>query len=289
VIFHEYGHVLHHVLSRSRFQHAAGARGELDFVEMPSTLFEKFLSNPEAANFLRKWALHYSDNRPIPHDVLQQHSKAKHAFAAFDMLHQAQLAQFDQLAHSTMLSGTSPEQAGAIVERAYAHLMRTTSPFHRSLPADVSPGHPYLRQLHLSTYAASYYCYLYCRMFSAAIWRRLGSGQQPSRALGEKLRERLLRWGGSRASEDILADLADISFGAASSPSFESGTVTDQHRALAAFVERELEAFVQHAGSEAEKDEIASTPMDADVEQPHVYATPPLASAATAAPSSIHT
>lgn len=55
---HEFGHVLHALLSQTDFQHVSGTRGPSDFTEIPSHLFERFASSPE---FLRCFARHRCD------------------------------------------------------------------------------------------------------------------------------------------------------------------------------------------------------------------------------------
>lgn len=45
-IFHEWGHVMNALLSRTEYQHLAGTRGPVDFVEVPSLMFEHFGWDP---------------------------------------------------------------------------------------------------------------------------------------------------------------------------------------------------------------------------------------------------
>ena len=55
-LFHEFGHALHNLLSKSKYQHLAGVRQPIDFVEIPSTFLELFPSNYP---FIQQFATHY--------------------------------------------------------------------------------------------------------------------------------------------------------------------------------------------------------------------------------------
>ena len=55
VLCHEFGHVMHALLSRTEFQHVSGTRGPPDFTEIPSHLFEHYATNYD---FLQTFARH---------------------------------------------------------------------------------------------------------------------------------------------------------------------------------------------------------------------------------------
>ena len=42
-LFHELGHAVHLCLANTKYHHMSGTRGEVDFVEFPSSLFESLL------------------------------------------------------------------------------------------------------------------------------------------------------------------------------------------------------------------------------------------------------
>lgn len=62
-LYHEWGHGLHSLLSRTTFQHVSGTRGGVDVSEIPSHLFEYFARD---ARVVRRWARHASTGLPPP-------------------------------------------------------------------------------------------------------------------------------------------------------------------------------------------------------------------------------
>lgn len=92
-LFHEYGHALHSILSRTTFQHVWGTRGALDFIELPSHLFEKFLSDYRVAStFLRC----PETNASVPKDVFEAHVLARRSFGALELQALVVHCMFDQ-------------------------------------------------------------------------------------------------------------------------------------------------------------------------------------------------
>ena len=69
--FHEFGHLLHHVLGgHTRWAGIAGVATEWDFVEAPSQMLEEWVWTPET---LQTFARHYKTGEPIPADLVQAH------------------------------------------------------------------------------------------------------------------------------------------------------------------------------------------------------------------------
>ncbi len=68
-LFHEFGHALHGLLSNVTYPLLAGTSVSTDFVELPSQLFEHWLSQPD---ILRRYATHYRTGEPIPEPLLQR-------------------------------------------------------------------------------------------------------------------------------------------------------------------------------------------------------------------------
>lgn len=65
-LYHEWGHALHSLLSHTTFQHLSGTRGGVDYVEIPSHLFEHFSREPSV---VASWARHVTSGARIPSGV----------------------------------------------------------------------------------------------------------------------------------------------------------------------------------------------------------------------------
>jgi peptidyl-dipeptidase Dcp len=68
-LFHEFGHALHGLLSDVTYPLLAGTGVPTDFVELPSQLYEHWLSQPD---ILRRYATHSRTGEPIPEELLER-------------------------------------------------------------------------------------------------------------------------------------------------------------------------------------------------------------------------
>ncbi|KAJ3035088.1 Mitochondrial intermediate peptidase, partial [Rhizophlyctis rosea] len=104
-LFHEMGHAMHSMLARTDYQHIAGTRVQMDFVEVPSVFTEHFTSSP---SFLATFARHHKTNEPaqITHLKSFLSCQQSQTFKALELQNQIQMALLDQLYHSSL--ATSP-------------------------------------------------------------------------------------------------------------------------------------------------------------------------------------
>eukprot|EP01138_Halocafeteria_seosinensis_P007921 gb/GECG01008092.1/.p1 GENE.gb/GECG01008092.1/~~gb/GECG01008092.1/.p1 ORF type:complete len:963 (+),score=122.89 gb/GECG01008092.1/:1-2889(+) len=218
-LFHEFGHALHSLLSRTEFQHLSGTRGALDFVELPSHLFEYFATDWRV---LQRFAKHYDTGEPVPKALVERYKLGKKAFSATELQSQIVHAMLDQalysanpraVARSTYVASGGPGEG----LRDDVHYEQHIGGFSDSIQAeeqdvdstrllwDIEKRHSFLEPLeysawpgafsHLVNYGAGYYSYLYARMFAAAVWRKLFSENPLDRNAGEIYRRKVGHFG----------------------------------------------------------------------------------------------
>ncbi|KAL3645220.1 Mitochondrial intermediate peptidase [Castilleja foliolosa] len=192
-LFHEFGHALHSLLSRTDYQHFSGTRVVLDFAETPSNLFEYYAWD---YRFLKTFAKHHLTGDPIPENLVKSLVGAKNMFAATELQRQVFYTLIDQTLHASQPS--SVEDTISIV----ADLKREHTCWKH-----VEGTHWHTRFTHLVTYGAGYYSYMYAKCFAATIWKKIIQEDPLSLSAGSAVRSKLLQPGGAKDATVILNDL----------------------------------------------------------------------------------
>jgi peptidyl-dipeptidase Dcp len=95
-LFHEFGHGLHGMLSNVTYQRLAGTSVLRDFVELPSQLYEHWLSESAV---LQKHARHYQTNEVIPEQLLSKLMKSRRFNQGFQTIEYSASALVDAKLH----------------------------------------------------------------------------------------------------------------------------------------------------------------------------------------------
>ncbi len=96
-LFHEFGHALHGMLSDVTYPSVSGTGVSRDFVELPSQLYEHWLTVPE---ILEKYALHYETGAPMPKALLDKVLAAQTFNAGFNTVEFTSSAIVDMAFHT---------------------------------------------------------------------------------------------------------------------------------------------------------------------------------------------
>jgi len=156
-LFHEFGHGLHHMLTRIAYPSIAGINGVAwDAVELPSQFMENFVWRVEVLPLI---SAHVTTGEPLPAALLDRLLGTRTFNAALDTLRQIELASFDFELHANF----DPER-GARVAETLAGVRRRVAvvppaPFNR-LPASFA-------HIFSGGYAAGYYSYKWAEVLAA--------------------------------------------------------------------------------------------------------------------------
>ena len=156
-LFHEFGHGLHGLLSNVSFHRLSGTQVLRDFVELPSQLFEHWLSEPEV---LQRHARHWKTGKPMPESLRQRLEAARRFNQAYETVRYTGSALVDMAVHAR----TDAEPPADLCTWE-AELLQA-----RGLPRGVGINHRLVHFQHLfagSSYAAGYYVYLWAEVLDA--------------------------------------------------------------------------------------------------------------------------
>lgn len=185
-LYHEFGHILHGVLSKTRYILNAGTGVKRDFVEAPSQMFEEWSRRPET---LALFAAVCPSCKPIDPQLIERMNASRafgrgiqyarqRLYAAWDMsLHTAQVV--DPMQSWAVLEGKTPlgHVPGTMVPAAFGHVM--------------------------GGYQAGYYGYMWSEVLALDMRSAFGKNAMDT-AVGSRYRKLILESGGERAPAELV-------------------------------------------------------------------------------------
>lgn len=152
---HEFGHGLHCLLSRCRYESTSGTNVYRDFVELPSQFHENFLTERE---FLDSFARHYQSGEPIPQQLIDRLIASSQYGAGYACLRQLSFGLLDMAWHTL-----SEPYEGNI----FALEREAMGPVQAFKPIDGCLMSPQFGHLFSGGYAAGYYGYKWAEILDA--------------------------------------------------------------------------------------------------------------------------
>ena len=191
-LFHEMGHAIHSILGRTPLQVVSGTRCPTDFAELPSVLMESFAADPSV---LALFARHWETDAPLPYEMVENFLQTQRRGQGFQTETQILFSLLDQAYHSSLpLTMEGGFDSTKIFFDVYDKYGSVREP--RDTTAQGFFGH-------LVEYGGTYYSYLFDRAIAGKLWRevfRAGKdGGGIDREAGERYKEEVLKWGGSRS------------------------------------------------------------------------------------------
>ncbi len=193
-LFHEFGHSLHHLLTRMDYLGVSGLNGvPWDAIELPSQFMENFCWEREAIALISG---HVDTGEPLPPELFERLCAARNFQSGMQMLRQVEFALFDMCLHRNY----DPGRGGRIQE--------TLDTVRREVAVVVPP--PWHRfpngfaHIFAGGYAAGYYSYKWAEVLSADAYSAFEENGVFDPDTGARFLHRILEAGGSRDALDLF-------------------------------------------------------------------------------------
>ena len=195
-LFHEFGHGLHHLLTKIEDLGVSGINGvEWDAVELPSQFMENFCWEWEVLKHLTR---HVDSGAALPRDLFDKMIAAKNFQSGLQTLRQIEFSLFDMRLHDDFDPATG-KTALQLLQEIRAQVAVLIPPDYNRFPNNFS-------HIFAGGYAAGYYSYKWAEVLSADAYSLFEENGVLSESVGHRFWSEILGVGGSRpALESFVA------------------------------------------------------------------------------------
>lgn len=190
-VFHEFGHALHSMLSDVTYACVSGTSVARDFVELPSQLYEHWLSVPEV---LEKYAKHAKTGAPMPQALLEKLLAAENFDQGFATVEYTASALVDLAFHTEPAPKDPIQKQAEVLDRV-------------GMPAAITMRHATPHFAHVFSgdgYSSGYYSYMWSEVMDAdafEAFKETGNVFDPTTA--QRLHDTIYSTGGSQEAKDL--------------------------------------------------------------------------------------
>jgi oligopeptidase A len=185
-LFHEFGHCLHHMMTKVDFASAAGIHGvPWDAVEFPSQFMENFCWEKDV---LAQMAKHYDTGDALPDALYQKMLASKHFQTGLQMIRQLEFALFDFRLHR-FFDPDKPRQVQAMLDAVRKETMVAVIPEFNRFQHSFS-------HIFAGGYAAGYYSYKWAEVLSADAYAQFEEQGIFNESVGRAFLHHVLEVGG---------------------------------------------------------------------------------------------
>jgi len=193
-LFHEFGHGLHHMLTRQTVAAVSGINGVAwDAVELPSQFLENWCWEREALAFISG---HYETGAALPEALLDKMLAARNFQSGMAMVRQLEFSLFDFRLHREWSSGSINS-----VQDLLDEVRRQVAV---SIPPAFNRFQNSFSHIFAGGYAAGYYSYKWAEVLSADAFSRFEEEGIFNAATGAAFRTEILETGGAKEPMELF-------------------------------------------------------------------------------------
>ncbi len=191
-LFHELGHALHTLFSKTQYYALSGTQVKRDFVEVPSQLLERWLQNYD---LVKSFAIHYKTKEVLSEDLFNKLHKSLNFLKSFKYLKQIKMAEADL----KLFQGKGANDP----QKLFQDLNNEVLPVkEKDLTTLYTFGHLF------GGYSAAYYSYLWSEIIVEALHERFKDNYLDSN-MGKKLKETIFSQGNNEDPNDLVNNFLD--------------------------------------------------------------------------------
>jgi oligopeptidase A len=195
-LFHEFGHGLHHMLTRIDHVSVSGINGVAwDAVELPSQFMENWCWEKEALDLI---ARHYQTGDTIPDVLLEKMHAAKNFQSAMQMVRQLEFAMFDMRLHADF-DPAGQQTVQQLLQGVRSEVAVVPTPAFSRFQNGFT-------HIFAGGYAAGYYSYKWAEVLSADAFSKFEEQGIFDRKTGEEFLHAVLEQGGSREPMELFVE-----------------------------------------------------------------------------------
>ncbi|MBL1293113.1 MAG: oligopeptidase A [Thiotrichales bacterium] len=195
-LFHEFGHGLHHLLTKVEYSGVAGIRGVAwDAVELPSQFMENWCWQREALDLISG---HYQTGEAIPEELFNKLNASKNFLSGMQMVRQLEFSIFDFRIHREYDADNGLDIEAVLNEVREQTAVVPTPNFNRFANS--------FSHIFAGGYSAGYYSYKWAEVLSSDAFSKFEENGIFDRATGKQFLRSVLEQGGSREPMELFVE-----------------------------------------------------------------------------------